>query len=102
MKVLSCNIRCFGAEDGENNWIHRKDFCIEAIRSRNPDIICFQEMWSEQFADISPTFADYNSYAMADEIVIMSAKTKIEMFLKLIKLLLNNLNNSKSLKRTFF
>ncbi|RKX35231.1 MAG: endonuclease, partial [Verrucomicrobia bacterium] len=51
MKILTCNIRCFGADDGKNGWAYRKGFCIETIRSRTPDIICFQEMWSQQFAD---------------------------------------------------
>ena len=41
MKILTCNIRCFGAEDGPNNWIHRKELCIEVIRSQTPDIIGF-------------------------------------------------------------
>jgi NAD(P)-dependent dehydrogenase (short-subunit alcohol dehydrogenase family) len=44
---MSCNIRCFGAYDGENNWPHRKDVCIEVIRSRAADIICCQEVGRE-------------------------------------------------------
>ena len=67
MKILTCNIRCFGAQDNENNWIHRKDLCIDVIRSRTPDIICFQEMWAQQFADLSPAFPDYSYYGMIDE-----------------------------------
>lgn len=67
MKILTCNIRCFGAEDGVNNWVHRKNVCADIIRSQTPDIICFQEMWRQQFADISSAFPDYQSYAMVDE-----------------------------------
>ena len=67
MKVLTCNIRNFGAEDGENNWTHRKEVCAEIIRSQAPDIICFQEMWSQQFADMAISLAEYQSYAVVDE-----------------------------------
>jgi len=66
MKILTCNIRGFGSEDGPDNWIHRKGMCIDAIRSRTPDIICFQEMWIQQFADVSPALPDFAYYAMTD------------------------------------
>ncbi len=67
MKVLTCNIRCFGAEDGENSWSHRKGACAETIRAQAPDIICFQEMWAEQFADMSSALSDFDTYGMMDE-----------------------------------
>ncbi len=67
MKILTCNIRCFGAEDGLNDWIHRKELCIDVIRSQTPDIICFQEMWSQQFSDLSSAFSGYKFYGMVDE-----------------------------------
>ena len=67
MKILTCNIRCFGANDGKNNWIHRKDLCARVIASQSPDIICFQEMWAEQFADLSAAFSDYEWTALVDE-----------------------------------
>ncbi len=67
MKVLSCNIRCFGAADGENAWPYRRDFCAETIRSQSPDIICFQEMWAEQLADMSSALPGFESFGMVDE-----------------------------------
>ena len=67
MKILTCNIRGFGADDGKDGWAYRKDFCIETIRSRTPDIICFQEMWSQQFADVSSGLPEFRSYGMVDE-----------------------------------
>ncbi len=67
MKILTCNIRCYGAEDGVNNWTHRRDLCGKVITSRSPDIVCFQEMWEEQFTDLAPVLAGYQWYAMADE-----------------------------------
>lgn len=67
MKILTCNIRCFGANDGKDNWVNRRDLCGRVIASRSPDIICFQEMWSEQYADLASAFPDYASYGMVDE-----------------------------------
>ena len=65
--ILTCNIRCFGAEDGDNGWEHRKDLCADVIRAQAPDIVCFQEMWAEPFADLCRALPGYDTYAMADE-----------------------------------
>lgn len=67
MKILTCNIRFHGAEDGENNWEHRKELCMVVIRSQTPDIICFQEMRAQQLTDVSLGLPEYRSYAMIDE-----------------------------------
>lgn len=67
MKILTCNIRCFGAQDGDNDWVHRKEYCADVIRSQNPDIICFQEMWHEQYIDLQAAFPACDMYAMPDE-----------------------------------
>jgi len=67
MNILTCNIRYFGAKDGENAWPYRKELCAEVIRSRSPHVICFQEMWAEQFDDLAGAFGDFASFAMADE-----------------------------------
>ena len=67
MRMLTCNIRCYGANDGENNWVHRKDFCAEVIASRSPQIICFQEMWGEQFADLKAALPGFETFGMVDE-----------------------------------
>ncbi|MBT3605406.1 MAG: endonuclease/exonuclease/phosphatase family protein [Candidatus Latescibacteria bacterium] len=67
MNVMTCNIRCYGGNDGDDHWPHRKDFCAEVIQSRKPDLICFQEMWAEQFVDLKPMFPEFDSYGMIDE-----------------------------------
>lgn len=67
MKIITCNIRCYGGNDGEDHWVHRKEFCVEVIRSRHPDIICLQEVWQEQFADLVPAFAEFSSFGIVDE-----------------------------------
>lgn len=45
---MSCNIRTSHASDGPNSWEMRKAFALEVIGSRNPDVICFQEMTALQ------------------------------------------------------
>ena len=67
MKILTCNIRYFGADDGEDSWPYRKDLCTQVIGAQSPDIICFQEMWAEQFADMTSALPGYRSYGMTDE-----------------------------------
>ena len=67
MKIMTCNIRCYGGDDGDDHWNHRKDFCADVIRSREPDVIGFQEMWAVQFADLKPLFLEYDSYGVIDE-----------------------------------
>lgn len=65
MKILTCNLRGYGKGDGDNAWIHRKELCIDVIRSERPDVISFQEM--EQIADMTLAFTDYETYGMVDE-----------------------------------
>jgi len=67
MRILTSNIRYFGAQDGDNDWGHRKELCARIIRSQSPDVICFQEMWAEQFTDLATAFDDFESFGMADE-----------------------------------
>ena len=67
MKIITCNIRCFGGDDGDDHWVHRKDYCAQVIREQHPDLIGFQEMWRQQFDDLLPLFPEYACYALADE-----------------------------------
>jgi endonuclease/exonuclease/phosphatase family metal-dependent hydrolase len=67
MNILTCNVRYFGAKDGENGWVYRKGLCADVIRSRQPDVFCCQEVSVEQFADLSAVFPDYDSFGMVDE-----------------------------------
>jgi endonuclease/exonuclease/phosphatase family metal-dependent hydrolase len=67
MRIITCNIRYFGAKDGNNGWEHRRELCAEIIRSRQPDVICFQELWGEQFADLAAAFEDFATFGMVDE-----------------------------------
>jgi endonuclease/exonuclease/phosphatase family metal-dependent hydrolase len=67
LKILTCNIRCSGADDGDDDWAHRRDWCAEVITSRSPSIICFQEMWRDQFDYLVAALPEFDSYGVADE-----------------------------------
>ncbi len=67
MKIMTCNIRASGALDpGKDNWSFRKQICADVLREQAPDIVCFQEMWDEQFVDLSVMLPEFNSYGIAD------------------------------------
>jgi endonuclease/exonuclease/phosphatase family metal-dependent hydrolase len=65
--LLSCNIRYAGAEDGQNSWPHRKDLCLQVLQAPQPDIVCFQELWYEQCAEVQAAFPGYAWYGLVDE-----------------------------------
>ena len=68
MRIMTCNIRYCGAADGDDSWVHRKDFSTQIINARTPDIICFQEMWREQFDHMQTAFPDFDAFAIVGEI----------------------------------
>ena len=67
MRIMTCNIRYYGAADGDDSWVHRKDFCTQIIDARTPDIICFQEMWREQFEHMQAAFPNFDAFGIVDE-----------------------------------
>lgn len=44
MKIVTFNIRCDYGQDGNNDFVYRKDFIKEKIEKESPDVICFQEV----------------------------------------------------------
>jgi endonuclease/exonuclease/phosphatase family metal-dependent hydrolase len=67
MIVMSCNIRYSRAKDGENSWPLRRELCRRVIQSRNPDVVCFQEVTDEQFAWLSPRMEGFVSVGTIDK-----------------------------------
>ncbi len=67
VKILCCNIRYAGANDGRNCWRYRKGICIEVLRAQQPDLLCFQEMWPEQRDDLLGAFPGFDWYGLVDE-----------------------------------
>ncbi len=67
MRVMTCNVRCSGARDGENDWVHRKDVCAAVMLSREPDVICCQEVWDDQVVDLRDRLGGYAWFGTIDE-----------------------------------
>lgn len=69
LTVMTCNVRYYGANDGENGWLYRRQLCVDVIRSRSPHIICTQELSREQCRDLKKAFPDFACYGLIDEAV---------------------------------
>lgn len=67
MRVATCNIRCYPAEDGPNHWELRKEWTLSVIRDLGADLICFQELWLPQCDYARESLPDYAYFAIADE-----------------------------------
>lgn len=59
MKIVSFNVRCVYEGDGENAFIYRKGGIIHKIQSEAPDIIGFQEVTPQIFADLKEALPQY-------------------------------------------
>lgn len=66
MKILTCNVRYSGADDGENAWPHRSAFCARVIAGEQADVICFQELWADQYDVLLAALPGYATYTMGD------------------------------------
>ena len=67
MKILSCNIRYSGADDGQNSWLQRRALCARVIQAQDADVICFQEMQPDQHEWLSDHLRAYDVFAMTDQ-----------------------------------
>jgi endonuclease/exonuclease/phosphatase family metal-dependent hydrolase len=66
MRVMTCNIRTSLAPDGDNDWQHRRDLCLEVIRARAPDVLALQEVSEQQFRDFKSALSSYQSHQMRE------------------------------------
>ena len=48
MRVMTCNVRTSLANDGEDHWSLRRDFCLNVIRGQSADLLGFQELPRDQ------------------------------------------------------
>jgi len=67
MRIATCNIRCYPAQDGPNHWELRKEYALNLIRSLHADIVCFQELWRPQCDFAQKALPEYASFGLADE-----------------------------------
>ena len=67
MRIATCNIRCYPAQDGPDHWELRKEYALNVIRSLHADIVCFQELWRPQYDYAQRALPEYASFGLADE-----------------------------------
>lgn len=62
IRVMSCNIRVTGLEADDvpmRRWDDRKEYMVECITSRRPDIVCMQEVVYDSYAYCREQLSDY-------------------------------------------
>lgn len=61
LRVLTANIRVDLKEDEAKGlgWLQRKKLCFEVIKSYQPDVVCFQEVFYQQAIDLRKEFSEY-------------------------------------------
>ncbi|HKX30152.1 MAG TPA: endonuclease/exonuclease/phosphatase family protein [Blastocatellia bacterium] len=67
LRVMSFNIRYGTANDGENNWEHRKDFLVETIKSFDPDLLGTQETLGFQRDYLARGLSNYDVLGVGRE-----------------------------------
>ena len=66
IRVMSFNLRTASADDGANNWVHRRELAIERIRAFDPDLAGVQELHaSRQAPDLRAALPDYHLLGVA-------------------------------------
>lgn len=59
IRVMSFNIRCGTARDGENHWDQRRELVFQTIREARPDLIGLQEVLAFQGAELCEALEGY-------------------------------------------
>lgn len=65
LRVMSYNVRVGTAEDGIDDWDHRRDFMAEAILAFAPDLLGTQETLDFQRDFLATRLAAYDDFGMA-------------------------------------
>jgi endonuclease/exonuclease/phosphatase family metal-dependent hydrolase len=70
-KILSCNIRVALDRDEAKGvgWKDRRELCFQVIKSRQPDIICLQEVIRPQMSDLEKALPDFASFGFAGPVM---------------------------------
>jgi endonuclease/exonuclease/phosphatase family metal-dependent hydrolase len=59
IRLLTYNVRYAALDDGENAWEHRRDGVASVLGFHAPDVICLQEVWRGQLADLRARLPGY-------------------------------------------
>lgn len=67
IQVLSYNIRCDNAGDGNNQWKYRKDYAADLVKFYDADIIGTQEVLPNQLNDLTNRLPEYDYVGVGRE-----------------------------------
>lgn len=59
LRVLSYNVRYAELDTGEETWPARRDGVASVLRFHRPDLVCLQEVWQDQLADLRDRLPGY-------------------------------------------
>jgi len=59
LKIMSFNIRYNEPNDGENNWIYRRQACVDMINEHSPDVVGIQEGLIDQVHFLDSALTSY-------------------------------------------
>ncbi len=59
VRLLTYNVRYATLDSGDDVWRERRDGVAGLIRFHDPDVVCLQEVWADQFADLRTRLPAY-------------------------------------------
>ena len=59
LRLLTYNVRYATLDTGKNAWERRRDGVASLVRFHDPDVVCLQEVWQDQLADLRERLPDY-------------------------------------------
>lgn len=59
IRLLSYNVRYADIDGGEHAWAERRDGVASVVRFHRPDVVCLQEVWRGQLADLRDRLPAY-------------------------------------------
>lgn len=59
LRVLSYNVRYATLDTGEDDWVARREGVASVVRFHDPDLVCLQEVWQRQLADLRERLPGY-------------------------------------------
>ncbi len=68
IRVMTSNVRYGTANDGPNDWDHRKDLLVQVMRNQHPDLIGTQEMLPMQAAYLQKQLDGYTYVGRSREL----------------------------------
>lgn len=60
LRLLTYNVRYATLDSSPNTWTERRDGVASVVRFHDPDVVCLQEVWQDQLADLEARLPAYD------------------------------------------